>query len=381
MHPRALHRLLPFFAGRFPMASLICVLLGSLVFGGGIPAAHAQSGAPRGRLITCDAVAVNSHTHKVYAVDEGAGRVIVTNERTGRQHAVKVGATPISLAINNRTNRIYVINTSDDSISVIDGARDAVVATVKIRRGSHPYVLAVNEATNKIYVATTYSDSVNVIDGATNSVRALKVGAADGIAIDQRSNTIFLMRYEDPNIRIINGANGANGAVSKVRVGPHQWGMAFDQALATLYVAHTGRANVVALNEKTRKVSTIAVGEIPCAVAVNPPTQTVYVVNYGDSTLSVIDAKTQKVMATLPVGKHAQAVAVDTVHNLVYVANLHGNSVTVIDGASKKVVGNYEAGRNPYALAVDPTTGRVYAANYGEPAVTALDMSSLVSSK
>jgi YVTN family beta-propeller protein len=95
-------------------------------------------------------------------------------------------------------------------------------------------------------------------------------------------------------------------------------------------------------------------------------------VNYGDSTLSVIDAKTQKVTATLPVGQHAQAVAVDAAHNLVYVANVHGNSVTVIDGASNKVVATRKAGRNPYALAVDPATGHVYAANYGEPAVTAL---------
>ena len=60
------------------------------------------------------------------------------------------------------------------SISVIDGKRDAVIATVKGE--AQPYVLAVNDVTNKVYVTNTYNDVVTVIDGETNTARALKVG-------------------------------------------------------------------------------------------------------------------------------------------------------------------------------------------------------------
>ena len=69
-------------------------------------------------------------------------------------------------------------------------------------------MLAVNDVTNKVYVTNTYSDMVTVIDGATNTTHALKAGSADGIAIDPRNNTIFLMTYEDPNVRVIDGATG-----------------------------------------------------------------------------------------------------------------------------------------------------------------------------
>ena len=180
------------------------------------------------------------------------------------------------------------------------------------------------------------------------------------------------MTYEDPDIRIV---NGDTGAISKVRVGPHLWGIAFDASSKNLYLAHTGTADVVSLNENTHKVNTIPVGSIPCAVAINPITHRIYAVNYGDGTLSVIDAAQSKVVATLPVGKHPQAIAIDPLHNLVYVANVHSNSVTVIDGSKNSVVGTYDAGRNPYALAVDPRFRRIYAANYGEPAVTTVDAS------
>jgi len=247
-----------------------------------------------------------------------------------------------------------------------------VIATVKGE--SHPYVLAVNEASNKVYVTNTYSDAVTVIDGETNTAQALKVGSADGIAVDSIHNQLFLMSYEDPVIRVV---DGASGAISKVPVGPHLWGIAFDESSRTLYLAHTGTADIVALNGKTHEVRTIATGSIPCAVAVNSITQMVYAVNYGDETVSAIDAAKSKVVATLPAGKHPQAVAIDPVHNRVYVANVHGNSVTAIDGATNRVIGTFEAGSNPYALAVDPGAGDIYAANYGESPLTAIDLSRL----
>ena len=58
--------------------------------------------------------------------------------------------------------------------------------------------------------------------------------------------------------------------------------MIFDPSTNTLYLGHTGTANLVAVNEKTHAVHTIPVGAIPCAVAVDPVTHRIYVVNYGD---------------------------------------------------------------------------------------------------
>src|ERR1700744_5642573 len=209
-----------------------CAMLTAVILAGMAYAANGEGDAPQGRLITTLAVAVNPVTHKVYAVNESAGTVSVSDEKTGSNRAVKVGKGPIALAINPVTDRIYVVNTDSNSISVIDGKNDAVIATVK--GGNHPYVLAVNETTNKIYVTYTYSNVVTVIDGDTGASQSLKTGSADGIAIDPRSNTLFLTTYEDPNIRIV---NAATGDVTKVAVGPHLWGIAFDEALHTLYLA------------------------------------------------------------------------------------------------------------------------------------------------
>lgn len=351
--------------------SLICAIAATVLLPGIVGAARGETDASYGRLITTRAIAINPRTHKVYAVDEGADRVVVTNEQTGETHTVNVGMGPIALDVNPRTNRIYVVNANSDSVSVIDGGQDAVIATIKIRTGSNPYVVAADPANDKFYVVNTYSDALIVIDGATNSVSSFKTGSADGIVIDPRSNTIFLMTYEDPGIRIV---NASTGAMTKVNVGTHLWGMAFDGATGTLYLGHTGTNDIVELNVQTRAVHTIPAGSIPCAVAVNPRTQMLYAVNYGSQTVSVINLASNKVVATLPVGSHPQDVAVDALHNRIYVANVHGNSITAINGATNKVICTYSAGKNPYALAIDPAAQKVFAANFGEPAVTMVNV-------
>jgi len=341
-------------------AALCCLVVAEAVC-----LAQSGSGAPRGRLITSMGVGVNPSTHKAYAVDEPNGSVVVMNSGAGTTRAVKVGANPITLAIDRAVNKIYVANTGSGNISVIDGASDAVVTTIPGE--AHPYAIAVNEATGTVYVTNTYSNAVTVIDVRTDTAHPLNVGGADGVAIDSRTNTILLTTYEDPEIRIV---NGATGAVRKVKVGPHIWSMLFDEGSGTLYLGHTGTAEVVSLNEKTLAVHTIPVGQIPCALAVNPQSQRLYAVNYGDQTLSVIDLRTQRAIATLPVGEHPQAVAVDPARNVVYVANVHGNSVTAIDGNNNRVIGTFAAGENPYAVTVDEKTGQVFTANYGSPDLT-----------
>ncbi|MGA8528449.1 MAG: YncE family protein, partial [Acidobacteriaceae bacterium] len=193
------------------------------------------------------------------------------------------------------------------------------------------------------------------------------VGDADGVAIDPRTNTVFLMTYEDPGIRIL---NGATGTLTKIAVGAHIWGMLFDEPSDTLYLGHTGTGEVVALNEETHSVRTIPVGRIPCALAIDSVTRRLYVVNYGDETVSVIDLRAGKAIATLPVGKHPQAVTIDPKSHRVYIANVLNDNLTVIDGTKNVVIGVSSAGVHPYGIAVDPASGRVSAVNYGAPWLT-----------
>src|SRR5271165_449358 len=82
------------------------------------------------------------------------------------------------IATNNSTDTVYVVNTcsTDPScsgtvpgtVTVINGQTNMVTATVTV--GINPQYAVVNSVTNKIYVSNRRDNTVSVIDGATNTV-------------------------------------------------------------------------------------------------------------------------------------------------------------------------------------------------------------------
>lgn len=176
---------------------------------------------------------------------------------------------------------------------------------------------------------------------------------------------MFLLGYEDPNLRMM---NGATGEVTREPVGSiHAWAPALDEGFRKLYVTRVGSADVLVVDLESRAHTVIKVGNYPCAVAVNPKTHMAYVANYADDTVSVIDGATGRVRGSIPVGSHPQSMAVDVKRDRVYVGNLQDNDVTVIDAVRMRVIQTVPAGSHPYAVVVDPDTGAVYAGNMPDP--------------
>ena len=76
---------------------------------------------------------------------------------------VGVGGSPLGVGVNPSTNRIYVANGGDSTVSVIDGSTNAVVVIAPV--GPNPDAVAVNRTTNRIYVANGGNNTVSVIVG------------------------------------------------------------------------------------------------------------------------------------------------------------------------------------------------------------------------
>jgi YVTN family beta-propeller protein len=81
---------------------------------------------------------------------------------------VLLGTTPIALAIDSFTNRVYAVNHDSNNLNVIDG--NAVVATIVLRRP--PRTLAVNANSKRVYVTegpASAPNRVNVFDSSYNN--------------------------------------------------------------------------------------------------------------------------------------------------------------------------------------------------------------------
>ena len=333
--------------------------------------AQPQASEPSTSLLNATrAIALNSKTGKVYALDRAHDAMSVFDREKAASVSVKVGKGPVALAINETTNRIFVANNGGGSVSVIDGDKDVVLATVDV--GALPYVLAVNPVTNKVFVSNTFSDKITLIDGATNAMSTVKAGSADSIVIDTTRDRAYLIGWEGTSLTVL---DSKLAIVGKIKMGGmHLWGMAVDEAAGKLYVTRAGSAQLAIVDEDSGSVTNIATGATPCAVAINPATKRIYVVNHEDNSVTVVDQVQGKVVATVAVGEKPQGLAVDAKANRIHVANVHGDSVSVIDGVRNVVIGTLRTGHNPYALAVNPTTARLYAALESEASSSVIDL-------
>ncbi len=164
-------------------------------------------------------------------------------------------------------------------------------------------------------------------------------------------------------------------STSSLAIGTHSIAAAY--AGDANFLAHTSGQVTVVVNWPAPylgppSVLGISVGIGPVAMALNPGTERIYVANQGSNNVSVIDATTNLVIATIPVGKAPSAVAVNAQTNTIYVADRDSADVAIINGASNSVT--YVAVPStgaPDSIAVEPGTGNVYVGT-GGPGILAV---------
>ncbi len=106
-----------------------------------------------------------------YVANSGSGTVSVIDTATDAVVAtVTVGTSPDGVAVSPDGSRVYVANLGSGTVSVIDTATDTVAGTVNV--GTFPVGVAVSPDGSQVYVADDVGNTVSVIDTATDTVAA-----------------------------------------------------------------------------------------------------------------------------------------------------------------------------------------------------------------
>ena len=212
---------------------------------------------------------------------------VITTVVAGAQGLFPVGSSPIAVAVNPVTNKVYVANYGSNTVTVFDGATNATPA---VTVGSNPVAVAVNPVTNKVYVANYGGTTVTVIDGATNATTTVTVGGKPiAVAVNPVTNKVYVANYDSGTLTVIDGATNVPLAVT---VGSRPAAVAVNLVTNKIYVANYGGTSgttVTVIDGATNATATVTAGTAPDAVAVNPVTNKVYVANYGGNTVTVID--------------------------------------------------------------------------------------------
>ena len=141
-----------------------------------------------------------------------------------------------------------------------------------------------------------------------------------------------------------------------------------------------GKSNTVSVLDMRafRSIATIAVGKNPTGVAANSQKNEVYIANTGSNSLSVIDAEQNRVVATLGVERSPFFVDVSRDGTRAYVANADSNSVSIIDLVARRVLRNVQVGKSPGLARVSPDGKLVVAAERTGNSVSVIDARKMI---
>ena len=278
-------------------------------------------------------MAVHPDGTRAYVTNFSSGTVSVIDTASNTEIAtVPVGVNPIGVAVHPSGAWVYVANSGLDPvlpnhvISVISTATNTVVTKVDLAAVSEanvPFGIAIHPNGNKVYVTNQQGDSVSVIAVDTTTVppthavvdtdpmqtgkNPIPVGdMPQGIAVHPDGSKVYVANGGG-TLSVINA--NTNQVIDTIGlVGTDElYGVAVGPDGMRAYMTNTTVNGLRVMDTVTKALTAIPVGSGPRGVAVTPSGSHVYVANVNGDTVSVVNANTNTVVATVPVGHHPVA--------------------------------------------------------------------------
>ena len=314
------------------------------------------------------AIAVDSVTNKIYVGNSGDSSVTIIDGISDSTSTVKMPFSPQGIVVNPATNKIYVAG-NNDSLCVINGLTKA---TAFINMGTaYGPGMVVNPVTNKIYVS---GDPIMKIDGATNLVTKLNVGGIVNVA-NIITNSIYLWSDSGSGgCNYIAEINGSTDSIAYYVRRPDNWdGWVVNTSSNTIYCMQNDMMDLYFLwsfnavtDSGTGAISIILRASESYKLAVNQSVNKIFLsIDLG---IFVIDGTTLNGNYLDHSYYPAPTMAVNQITNKIYGFN-GTDSVMVLDGASN-LISFVNVGINPDAITVNSLTNNIYVANHGSNTVS-----------
>lgn len=145
---------------------------------------------------------VDAKRGKVYATDsqDMQGNVMVYNSESGKlESQFKTWSyCPLNIALDQVNNRIFVSQSNDNNVTVLDGNTGEIINKVYLGYDSSPIGLVYDAKNNLVYTANRNKQQVAVIDA--KSYKVIETVATEGlpntISLDPVSGAIYVTNKE-----------------------------------------------------------------------------------------------------------------------------------------------------------------------------------------
>ncbi len=238
----------------------------------------------------------NTVNNSVTAIDAKTGDVkgrLVLDARQ-RSETVKPLA-PRELVADADSDTLYITGLGESSVVWVVDGKDLTLRATVADTGKYGTGLALDAAAKRLYVTNADGELVT-IDTQSNKVLSRKKLDASkehfflNISLDTATHRAFITDSKQPQVLVVDTRNG--NILSKIDV-PESLAVLFNPARNEVYVTHRQAGEVSVIDAKSYKVlNTIKTPTHPNSLALSPDGQTLYV--------SVKQASSREKEATAP---------------------------------------------------------------------------------
>jgi YVTN family beta-propeller protein len=286
-----------------------------------------------------------------------------------------------------------VVNGGDDTVSVIDVARNEVAGTIQLKNARFPHHLYLNADGSRMLLAApgvdlslSHGGGHEGHGGAVGAV--LLLNAATGKTLVSRNlpttnhNAVFApngqeiwtSQMSDPGVALVlDGSTLETLETIEVGSGPAEVTFSADGTKA--FVANGASASVTVIDTGSKKqLATVDVGEGPVG-AWQGSNGLAYVDNEPAESISVIDTASLEVLFTYDLGFMPGMPAFGPDDRL-WVTDAEHGKVVLFDAMSDQRLGEIEAGAGAHAIAFDSAGKTAYVSNQMDDSVSVIDIAS-----
>ncbi|WP_340572501.1 YncE family protein [Stenotrophomonas sp. G106K1] len=293
----------------------------------------------------------------------GAAQVLRLNPTTlAVETRIPLERKAFGVVLDDAHNRLYVGNTVDLSVTVVDTAQNKAIGTVQLmekktgKDGKAAYThdlreLVVDSAANRLYVTghssqPDVSSVLFVIDATTlkviNTIPGLGNAKAPGLALDAANKRVYTSNLLADLVVV---GTDSNKVEAQHRIAAEQpMNIALDPAGKRLFVTdqgsemlrgyqakssglvskHPGQRVLVLDRSNGKELASIPTDAGPLGILLDAPRKRLYVTNREAGTVTAYNSDSYQKVATYAVPTHPNSLALDAKNNVLYVSIKNG---------------------------------------------------------
>ena len=272
--------------------------------------------------------------------------------------------------------KAYVSNFKDNSVSVIDTGRAAVVATIPVAAGPHGMALSPDGRT--LYVSGDGSAQVSVIDTASDSVsRFLEVGKSPhGLAMAPDGKRLLVAVYAEDRLGLWDTASGTQvGSIPVAK--PHTVTILPDGKKAYVASQQPGKFNLTVIDLLNASVlREVTLDKPPRDIEAAFDGRAVYITVAGENAVLVLDPRSDSIVARVPTGVSPHIATLVKGAGVGTVVVQGPGELTLFDPATNTVLRSISVGKQPHWAATNAGGTTAYVSNEGSNDLSIVDLAS-----